>query len=49
MIAGGDIFTDKRKTADKPLIRGKNHFSLKFWGEISTPKDKEIQISQLRI
>ena len=30
MIAGGDIFTDKRKTADKPLIRGKNHFSFKF-------------------
>ena len=35
LFARGDIFTDKRKTADKPLIRGKNHFSFKFWGEIS--------------
>ena len=25
MIAAGDIFTDERKTAYKPLIRGKNH------------------------
>ena len=25
MIAAGDIFTDRPKTGDKPLIRGKNH------------------------
>ena len=25
MVAAGEIFTDKRKTADKPRIRGENH------------------------